>query len=84
MSFISDKFAILLPPKYTFKNIFKCFFEFMLVQERVSEVLKMWYFPYPAFWLVSQWGVELQPPPVGFSYPNDSGKLLHWIVKKKN
>ena len=49
----------------TFRNIsFKSCFESIPTQKKtVSDVLKMWYFPYSAFWSTGQWG--------GISLPSD-------------
>ena len=54
MSFIFDNLAPSLNMR--FKKYFKSFFESIPVQKTVSEVLKMWYFLYSAFWSAGQWG----------------------------
>ena len=54
MSFIFDNLAPSLNMR--FKIYFKSFFESIPVQKTVSEVLKMWYFLYSAFWSAGQWG----------------------------
>ena len=55
MSFIFDQLA-LTPPNKCFKVYFKSFFESILLQKTVTEVLKMWYFFILHFGLQAQGG----------------------------
>ena len=56
MSIIFDELAPLNKVNKLFKICFKSFFESVLVQKTILEVLTTWYFPYCAVWLADQWG----------------------------
>ena len=75
-----------LPPpplKKGFKICFKSFFEYILVQKTVSEVLKTWYFPYSAFRSEGQKRGATSPPgyAIHLVKSHDIFKLF-WILWK--